>query len=199
MHGRPRAFNILSYGAIYPIMITVISGTNRRNSKTLHFAEHYHQLLSQHSSEEVHLLDLAELPMAAYHADMYSPEGQHPEIARIQDEWLVPSDKMVYIYPEYNGGVPGALKLFIDAVSIRNRDSVFRGKKAMLTGIAAGRSGNLRGLDHLTNMLNYLGSVILPNKVPISGIGSLLHPDGEIHDEGTRAVIAKQVEQFVAF
>ena len=180
-------------------MITIISGTNRRNSKTLHFARHYEQVLKQHTEAPIHFLDLADLPADAFNADMYSPEGQHPEMARIQDEWLVPSQKMVYIFPEYNGGVPGALKFFIDAVSIRDRDSVFRNKKALLTGVAAGRSGNLRGLDHMTNMLNYLGTTILPNKVPISSIGSLLHPDGEIHDEGTRAVIAKQVEQFMAF
>jgi NAD(P)H-dependent FMN reductase len=49
--------------------------------------------------------------------------------------------------------VPGSLKLFIDACSVREYKQNFKGKKAALVGIASGRAGNLRGMDHLTGVM----------------------------------------------
>ena len=40
----------------------------------------------------------------------------------------------------------------------------------MLVGVATGRSGNLRGLDHMTNMCHYMKMNVYPLKLPLSSI-----------------------------
>ena len=98
--------------------------------------------------------------------------------------------------PEYNGSIPGIFKTFIDSCNI---DTCFRGKKAALVGIAAGRAGNLRGLDHLTDILHHSGCEVLSYKLPISSIRQLFDENNEFKTTETKSAIEKQVEMFLRF
>jgi NAD(P)H-dependent FMN reductase len=179
-------------------MITVISGTNRQNSQCLQFAALYHSMLEEIVPEEsVKLLSLEQIPHDWFHPDMYSK--QSPSLSKLQDEYILPAEKLVFVTPEYNGSIPGAVKLFIDACSVREYSRNFTGKKAALVGIASGRAGNLRGMEHLTGVLNYLGTIIMPDKLPISSISKLKNGNGEIADEATLKVMRAHAEAFVGF
>lgn len=180
-------------------MIAIITGTNRRKSEALTFAKIYQEEFEKQSGEKPVLINLEHIPGQLWHPDMYDSDKQAPEIVQIQDEVMIPAEKLVFVVPEYNGGFPGALKLFLDALSVREYKKTFKGKKALLVGIASGRAGNLRGLEHLTGILNHVGTVVLPNKLPISSIEKLLNEDGTLHHEPTQTVIAKHVEEFLAF
>lgn len=180
-------------------MITVIAGTNRKGSATSHFAKYVHAQLEKESQEEVKLLDLQDLPHDWFHNLMYSADQQSASLTKVQDEFILPADKFVFIIPEYNGGFPGVIKLFIDACSIREYAKNFKGKKAALMGVASGRAGNLRGMEHLTGVLNYLGTTIMPNRLPISSIDKVLNDEKEIVDEDTQKVISDFVTSFVNF
>lgn len=180
-------------------MITIICGTNRRNSEALHFATHYFNLLKEKASEPVKLLALEHIPHDWFHPDMYEKETQSSSLAALQDEYVLPANKFVYIIPEYNGGVPGALKLFLDACSIREYKASFSGKKAALVGVASGRAGNLRGIEHLTGIMHHVGTVVMPQILPISSIEKLMDDYGNITDTGTLVAIERQVNAFLAF
>ncbi len=180
-------------------MITVISGTNRLNSEALHFAKHYTTLLSAKTTEPIKLLALENIPHDWFHPDMYEKEKQSPSLAALQDEFILPATKFVYVIPEYNGGFPGALKLFLDACSIRDYKANFFGKKAALVGVATGRAGNLRGIEHLTGILHHVGTVVMPQVLPISSIEKILDTAGNVTDAGTQNAIERQVDAFLAF
>lgn len=180
-------------------MITVISGTNRRNSEALQFARHYTRVLAAKTSAAVKLLELENIPHDWFHPDMYEKSAQTPSLAKLQDEFMLTSEKFVFVVPEYNGGIPGALKLFLDACSIREYKKTFYGKKAALAGVATGRAGNLRGLDHLTGILNHVGTIVLPKRLPISSIEKLMDLQGNITDEATVKAIEKQMDEFLLF
>jgi len=180
-------------------MITVFVGTNRKNSRTRLIAEYVYGLLVEQSHEEVRFFSLEDLPADTLSADMYSEEGQSPVVAQLQDQYLTPANKFYFVVPEYNGGIPGVLKLFLDACSIRHyKESFHGGKKAALLGISAGRSGNLRGMEYMTGFLNYLKIQVMPNKLPVSVIETLI-TDDQLTDEGTQTVIQQQVAEFLAF
>lgn len=179
-------------------MITIISGTNRKNSKTREVANHYFEVFKELADEEVKLLCLEDVPLSMLNADMYSEAGQSEGITNIQDEYMIPAKKYFIISPEYNGSYPGVLKLFLDAVSIRQYKETFKGKKAGLAGVASGRAGNLRGMDHLMGVLHHVGTDVMPGKLPLSQIGNLTE-DGKIVDEGTIGAIRGQVEAFLAY
>ena len=136
-------------------MITIISGTNRKNSETEHLASRLYEMLTRLTDQPIALFKLTDLPSIFISPEMYTKEGQSPEISSIQDNYMLPADKLWFIFPEYNGGVPGILKLFVDAISVRDLKATFHGKKACLTGISTGRAGNLRGMDHLSNSVFY--------------------------------------------
>ena len=52
-----------------------------------------------------------------------------------------------------------------------------------LVGISSGRSGNLRGMDHLTGIFHYLGAEVLSAKLDIANLYSLLDSDGNPNDD----------------
>jgi len=89
---------------------------------------------------------------------------------------LIPSTHLLFVVPEYNGGFPGVLKYFIDII----HPKVWAGKIAGLVGVATGRSGNLRGIDHLTGILHYLKVEVIYQKPYLSSIHLHMNTDHEV-------------------
>lgn len=179
-------------------MITVISGSNRQDSECLQFAKKFHEMLEEKADEEIKLLALENIPHDWFFPGMYQEGQQADSLRQIQEEYMIPASKFLIVTPEYNGSYPGALKLFFDACSVRAYSETFKWKKAALAGVASGRGGNLLGLDHLAAVLNHLGIVTLPNRLPISRINSLMKGQ-EIIDEATLGVMEHHVEQLLKF
>lgn len=166
-------------------MITIISGTNRNDSMTLKVARYYYRLLSE-KMPDVHLVSL----------ENKNVWERNPDLAELEERYLIPSEKFIFIMPEYNGSFPGILKTMLDNTDIRK---CWWHKKAMMTGVADGRAGNLRGMEHMTNILHYLRVHVFYNKLPISRINEEFDKEGNILLPATAAVIAQQVEEFLTF
>lgn len=164
---------------------TIISGTNRVGSNTIKVAQHYRELL------EVRGIETRFISLEGWKS-----VDKTPEYVQLENEVLIPTKKFIFVAPEYNGSIPGVLKVMLD---ISDYKKAWWGKKALLTGVALGRSGNQRGMDHLTSILHYLKVVVHPNKLPISSVDKLLNGTGVIHDKGTLDAIRTQVDEFITF
>ena len=167
-------------------MTTVIAGTDRKDSRTLRVAAYYRALLLQKGVDPVELLSLEGIGV----------ETRSQHFLDIEERILIPTERFVLVMPEYNGSFPGILKLLIDHSDIKK---VWWHKKAMLVGLADGRAGNLRGLDHMTNILNYLKMQVFWNKVPISRIAEEVNDAGDLVQPGTRKTVEEQVDGFLSF
>jgi chromate reductase, NAD(P)H dehydrogenase (quinone) len=165
-------------------MYLIISGTNRRESFTLRIAQLYQSVL-QKKNIQAHVLSLVGLDLL----------DRNPAVLQLEKEWLLPAEKYIFISPEYNGSIPGVLKCLIDVSDVRK---VWKNKKALLTGVSKGRAGNLRGMDHLTGIMHYVGTVVHPNKLPISIVDTLFNENEMAHLETLRA-ISQQLEEFISF
>lgn len=166
-------------------LYTVISGTNRTNSNTIKVARQYFEMLKEKNVA----------------AQFYSLEGwewlhKNPDYDKLEKEVFVPTTKFIFISPEYNGSIPGVLKLMFD---ISDYKKTWWNKRALLTGVATGRAGNLRGMEHLTSILHYMKVVVHPNKLPISSIDKLLNGAPAIEDASTLHAIHSQLDEFIAF
>lgn len=172
--------------------ILVISGTNRPNSNTLAIASYYHQQLlkNEHASK---LLDLNKVDSDVYNHNMYATP--HASIEQLVVDYLDWANKFVFVVPEYNGGYPGILKAFIDAVP----PSKFHFKKAALIGLSSGHLGCVRGMDSLTNVLNYLKVSVLFNKPKLSAIESLLDVNKHIVKPNVIEGLERHQEQLIEF
>jgi len=165
-------------------MYTIISGTNRIGSHTEKVAKEYKRILAEKNIEApiITLLNLDVL-------------HRNAAIIKIEDEILIPTDKFIFIVPEYNGSYPGVLKALIDNSDIKK---VWQFKKALLTGVATGRAGNLRGMDHLADTLHYMKMNVHYNKLPISVIDKVMDETGRLNAETLR-VINFQLDEFIKF
>lgn len=173
-------------------MITIVSGTNRKNSKTLILSEFYQKLFSKKNIAST-LFSLTELPSDLINTDLYGKRSK--EFEPIQN-LVFQSEKFLFVIPEYNGSFPGVLKTFIDCCKFPES---FSGKKAALTGVSTGRYGNIRGVDHFTGICNYIGLQVLPLKLHISHIAQDINAQGEITNPETLKFIEEQIDQFITF
>jgi chromate reductase len=156
-------------------LITIIVGTNRPQSRARIVADFYAGLLTELGAPH-QLLDLTELPADFLNVALYHNAGQHPDFNRFIAP-LDQSDKLVVIAPEYNCSIPGALKVFIDALPYPGG---IRGKKAALISLSSGGMGGALALSHLTDILFYLGTTVLPQRVRLPGISQHLSAAGEL-------------------
>ncbi len=179
-------------------MITVISGTNRNLNQSFVLAEHVRQILQHAGQPDVGFLDMRVLESPLLIKGDYATDDQSPQVRSLQDELILPAEKFYFVVPEYNGSFPGILKFFLDACSVREMKASFAGKKAAILGVSSGRAGNLRGMDHLTGILNYLDVTVMPNRLPVSQVSSLIE-DEELEDRSTREVVRAHVLDFLQF
>lgn len=175
-------------------MITIVAGTNRPQSRARRLADLYLNLLTEHGAE-AQILDLARLPADFTTSALYDNTGRHPEFNQLV-KLASEADKLVFIVPEYNCSFPGVLKAFIDGLPYPGG---IRGKKAALVGLSSGGQGGLLPLNHLTDVLMYLGTAVLPQRVRLPFIDQHLSADGTLTEPLYQQVLQEQVEYLLLF
>ncbi len=173
-------------------MITIICATHRPQNQTLRIVEKYQQILVA-LGVEANIMRMDELPENFIVADSFGERSAETE--KVIHEKLVPADKLVIVAPEYNGSYPGVFKAFLDGV----KPAMWLGKKVALVGVASGRAGNLRGMDHLTDVLHHLRMEVFSLKVPISRLDMLINEEGELTDTETQQMLKLQAKGFLKF
>lgn len=166
-------------------MITIVSGTNRKDNNTKKVALTYQKLLAEKN------IDSKVLAL-----DEHNVYERDDDFVIMENEYLKSAEKIIFVLPEYNGSFPGVLKMMIDNSDVK---TAWPNKKALLVGVASGRAGNLRGLEHLTGSLMHVKMIVHPNRLPISSIHTLLNEAGGIDDANTIKIINAQLDEFINF
>lgn len=169
-------------------MITIISGTNRKNSNSVKVARLYQNLIKEKGLAS-QVLDLAELS-SDFVSNMYSNHTQ--EVEQVIQNYVSDIKHFVFVIPEYNGSFTGAIKLFMDGISPK----YFNHKSAMLVGVASGRAGNIVGLSQFTTVLNHVKVEVFSNKVLLSGIDGLLDESGKMTNDNQLKIIENQIDTY---
>ncbi len=174
-------------------MITIICTTNRPQSMTLKMCKIFLGLLQRRGIEGA-VFSMEQLPADFLSEDFFGKST--PALKNLVNKYIVPAEKLVFISPEYNGSFPGIFKAFIDAGDVYK---YFAEKKAVLIGISSGRAGNLRGLDHLTDIFHHLQMEVLSFKVPVSRVQDEIDEKGHLVKPATLKVLEKQIDLFLKF
>ena len=167
------------------MVYTIISGTNRADSYTERVARTYQDKL-QIKGIEASVFSLKDLDVL----------NRNESFIEKESSILIPTNKFIFIIPEYNGSYPGVLKALIDNSDIKK---TWWWKKALLTGVSSGRAGNLRGMDHLVGTLQYLKMIVHPNKLPISIVETLFDEKEILSHTPTSDAIDTQLQEFIDF
>ncbi|NVO31262.1 NADPH-dependent FMN reductase [Hymenobacter lapidiphilus] len=175
-------------------MLTIVVGTNRPDSRARRLADLYACLLAEHDVE-ASILDLLELPADFTFSALYANAGSHDGFNRLAEQASA-ADKLVFIVPEYNCSFPGVLKAFIDGLPY---PSALSNKKAALVGLSSGGQGGLLALNHLTDVLMYLGTAVLPQRVRLPFIDKHLNDDGELTEPFYEMLLREQIPHLLRF
>jgi chromate reductase len=173
-------------------MITLLVGTNRPNSnagKVVRILEGIYQELKV----PVQVLDLAKLPREIFLPSSYA---EKPKSFLPFAETILKSDGLHLVTPEYNGGVPGVLKYFIDMLKFPES---FERRPVCFVGISAGVWGALRPVEQLQAIFGYRNAFIFPERVFMPGIGNLLDASGKLTNPELLTRLKVQTEGFIDF
>lgn len=174
-------------------MITLISGTNRKGSKSRAIVNLYTAMLEKRG-EAYQILDLADLPSDFIVTAMYKNSGKNEQFNQLT-RMIENADKFVFVVPEYNSSFPGVLKAFIDALDY---PCPFMNKKGALIGLSSGMQGSGLALSHLTDILNYLGMHIMAMKLKLAHIEKNF--DGkQITNKLYNELLEQHIDQLIRF
>ena len=173
-------------------MISLIIGTNRPGSNTRKVARLVEEIYSE-LKVPLRVLDLAQLPPEIFSPAAYAekPKSFHPFA-----EAILQSDGLHVVTPEYNGGIPGILKYFIDMLKFPES---FERRPVCFTGVAAGILGALRPVEQLQAIFGYRNAYLYPERVFLPQIHNLLDDAGRLKDAELLGRLRKQTEGFVDF
>jgi chromate reductase len=136
---------------------------------------------------------IGELPL--YNQDLETETPPAPW--RTFREHIRKSDGIVFVTPEYNRGVPGALKNAIDVGSRPPKENVWRGKPALVISQTPGKLGGMAAHQQLRLILSVSGSPVMPApELYIPEVAKLFGPDGKLTAEDTRKLLSSALNDF---
>ena len=127
---------------------------------------------------------------------MASSYAEKPASFQPFTEAVLQASGLHVVTPEYNGGIPGVLKYFIDMLKFPES---FKRRPVCFTGVAAGIWGALRPVEQLQAIFGYRNAYLYPERVFLSGIGKLLDTNGRFSDPDLLDRLMSQAEGFIGF
>jgi NAD(P)H-dependent FMN reductase len=173
-------------------MIVIVSGTNRPASNTRKVAAEVEAIYAS-LGVPTQMLDLADLPLELLSPSSYA---EKPAAFQIFTDAILKADGVVVVTPEYNGGVPGILKYFIDMLPFPES---FEWRPVCFVGLAAGIWGALRPVEQLQAIFGYRNAFIFPERVFIPGVHKMLNDAGGWASPEIQHRLKRQAEGFVDF
>ncbi|HXN15266.1 MAG TPA: NAD(P)H-dependent oxidoreductase [Usitatibacter sp.] len=107
------------------------------------------------------------------------------------------SDALLFVTPEYNRSVPGALKNAIDVGSRPYGQSVWSGRPAAIISVSPSAIGAFGANQHLRQCFVFLDVPALQQpEAYIGGAAKLFNAQGTLENEGTKEFIQKFMATF---
>ena len=133
------------------------------------------------------IVEIGGLPL--FNAD---DEANPAPAAREFKEAIAKADAVLFITPEFNRSVPGALKNAIDVGSRPYGKSAWSGKPGAVVSVSPGAIGGFGANHHLRQSLVFLNVPAMPQpEAYIGNAAGLFGPDGSLTNDTTREFLTK--------
>jgi len=142
---------------------------------------------------EFELIDGRDLP----HYDQDLDGDEKPAPVRAMLDRVSASDGLLFVTPEYNYGLPGALKNLIDWASRPAFKSPLRGRPALVIALSMAPAGGSRAHAQLSAVLGgTLTPVYLAPSFLVSAVHEKFDEAGKLTDEITRTRLTRSLDDF---
>jgi chromate reductase len=142
-------------------------------------------------------LELTEIPIRDLPLYCYDYDADYPAPARTYKQALEAAHALLFVTPEYNRGIPGALKNAIDWGSRPKGSNAFARKPSAVIGTSAGKIATAVAQRELHGLL---GAVASPQMVSpeayIQFTPDLIDDEGKVADPKTEAFLVKFLGAF---
>ena len=153
--------------------ITSILGTARPGSSTSLALAVVAEEFARHADVDHEMIDIGSMTLPFPGAGETGTDVDDA-VARLRT-----SAGILIATPEYHGSFSGALKVFIENMGF---PSVLKGKPVSLLGVAAGRIGAIKSLEHLRSVCSHIGAIVLPGPASLANVRDLFDADGRCTD-----------------
>ncbi len=145
-------------------------------------------------------LRMQEIPIGDLPLYSYDYDKDYPPTAQALKHALGGVDAVLFVTPEYNRSIPGALKNAIDWASRPYGKNSFKQKPSAMIGTSPGKIGTAVGQQHLKSILSFCNSPMM-NAVEayIEFTPGLVTDDGEVTVDSTREFLATFMSEFHGF
>jgi len=173
--------------------IAVIVGSLRKGSFNRKMARALISLAPD--SLECELVEIRGLPL--YDQDL--DDNPPPEWTEFRER-IRKYDGVLFVTPEYNRSVPGALKNAIDVGSRPYGKSAWAGKPAAVVSVSPGAIGGFGANHHLRQSLVFLNMPAMPQpEAYIGRAAELFNDSGDLTSDSTREFASTFMRAFAAW
>jgi len=128
--------------------------------------------------------------------DLTFPGEPETSDAKRLKEGVDECDAVVFATPEYHGTFSAYAKLIIENLSY---PSLLKGKPVGLLGVASGRIGAIKSLEHLRSSCAHLGAIVMPGAISIAGVRRAFDEEGNCIDSGAGQALQHLAENLIDF
>ena len=145
-------------------------------------------------------LQLREIPIGDLPLYSYDYDADYPPAGQALKDALASVDAVLFVTPEYNRSIPGALKNAIDWGSRPWRTNSFARKPSAIIGTSPGKIGTAVAQQHLRSILAFCNSPLM-NAVEayIEFTPGLITDHGEVTVDSTRDFLTNYMDEFHGF
>ena len=145
-------------------------------------------------------LEFTEIPIKDLPLYSYDYDADYPPEGRALKEAIQDSDAILYVTPEYNRSIPGALKNAIDWGSRPWGENAFARKPSAIIGASPGGIGTAVMQSNMRSVLSFLDSPQLnAPEAYITFKPESYSDDGECTDPATKEFLTTFMTEFEAF
>ena len=112
-------------------------------------------------------------------------QGASEDAKRMQ-ETVAAATGIILATPEYHGSYSSVMKLLIDNLGF---PSALSGKPVAMLGVAGGRIGAIKALEHLRSVASHIGAIVLPGPVSVARVRSVFDDEGNALDDAVASQI----------
>ena len=143
---------------------------------------------------------MTEIPIAGLPLYSYYYDAAYPPAGKALKDAIAAADAILFVTPEYNRSIPGALKNAIDWASRPWGQNSFTRKPSAVIGTSPGKIGTAVGQQHLRSILAFCNSPQMNSmEAYIQFEKGLLTDDYDVTVEETRDFLRRFMEEFHAF
>ncbi len=145
-------------------------------------------------------LEMTEIPFRDLPLYSYDYDASYPAVATEFKNAIVAVDAVLFVTPEYNRSIPGALKNAIDWASRPYGKNAFTRKPSAVIGASPGKIGTAVGQQHLRSILAFCNSPLMNSiEAYIHFEPGLITEDGTVTNPATEEFLRNYMAEFQGF